>query len=253
MTPGNRGCLSDKVRWLLLTLNTWEHLRPSARWIQPQQPACATEKNTAQAKWHSNSWKESDRWRCERTHILYSHTHLCFFASTVHACLNLQQLSHSVSPVCSLHSEVFHLLAWELAMLSVMEVGVPNPVSHVRANAVYVYTARHSHAQLPKFKQTCSALILTISAYHSIRVHSTNLQFLSAEDQWVVFPFLLHTLLAFYPARYRKRHLISPRHCFMKGFHATLPWHTVRLHSDYEHLNTGWQRLPCEGLTIMFH
>lgn len=209
-------------------------------------------KITAQARWHCNSWKKGDRWRCEHTHT-YPHTHVCVFASTVHACLNLLQLSLSVSPVCSVHSGVFHLLAWELAMLSVMEVGVPNSVSHVRANAVYVCTTRHSHAQLPKFKQTRCALILTISAYHSVRVHSTNLQFLSADDQRVIFPFLLQTPLPFYPARYRKRHLISPRHCFMEGFHATLPWHTVRLHSDYEHLNTGWQRLPCEGLTIMFH
>lgn len=33
-------------------------------------------------------------------------------------------------------------------------------------------SARHSHAQLPKFKQTCSTVILTISTYHSSWVQS---------------------------------------------------------------------------------
>lgn len=109
-----------------------------------------------------------------RTH---THTHLSVFASIIHARLNLPQLSLMVSPVCSLHPRVFHLLAWELAMLSVMEVGVLNSVSHMRTKSASLCTVRHSHAQLPKFKQTRSTLILTISTYHSGCVHSINLQF----------------------------------------------------------------------------
>lgn len=62
-------------------------------------------------------------------------------------------------------------------MLSVTEVGVLNSVSHMRTKSASLCTARHSHAQLPKFKQTRSALILTISTYHSGCVRSINLQF----------------------------------------------------------------------------
>lgn len=164
---------------------------------------------------------------------------------------NLPQLSLMVSPVCSLHPWVFHLLAWELAMLSVMEVGVLNSVSHMRTKSASLCTARHSYAQLPKFKQTRSALILTISTYHSGCVHSINLQFSRPESFFLSCCRL--PCFFFSPAWYWKRHLISPRHCFTEGFRAALPWHTVRLHSDYKHLNTVWQRLPCEGLTIMFH
>lgn len=58
----------------------------------------------------------------------------------------------------------------------------------IRGLRVSLCTARSSRAQLPEFKQTCSTLILTISTYHSGWVHSINLQFVSADDQWVTFP-----------------------------------------------------------------
>lgn len=48
--------------------------------------------------------------------------HLSVFASIIHASMNLPQLSLVVSPVCSLHPWVFHLLAWELVMMPFMEV-----------------------------------------------------------------------------------------------------------------------------------
>lgn len=59
-------------------------------------------------------------------------------------------------------------------------------------------TARHSHAQLPKFKQTRSALISTISAYHSGCVRGLNLPSLSADDRRAIFLLSCRRLPAFY-------------------------------------------------------
>lgn len=59
-------------------------------------------------------------------------------------------------------------------------------------------TARHSHAQLPKFKQTCSALISTISTYHSGCVRGLNLPSLSADDRRAIFLLSCRRLPAFY-------------------------------------------------------
>lgn len=82
---------------------------------------------------------------------------------------------------------------------------VSDAVTHASGRPVHEYskclslhTARHSHAQLPKFKQTCSALISTISTYHSGCVRSLNLQSLSADDRRAIFLLSCCRLPAFY-------------------------------------------------------
>lgn len=101
-------------------------------------------------------------------------------------------------------------------------------------------------AQLPKFKQTGSTLISTISTHDSLRL-------LSWGPLGCFLPFLSRDFPASLPCQIQMEHLISSRLCFTWGLCAALPWHTARLHSDYEHLNTVWQPFPREGLTIMFH
>lgn len=121
----------------------------------------------------------------------HSHSHIPLFLTLhfiIHVSKDPPQLSLMVSPICELPPWVFHLRAWELAMLSVTAVGVLNLASHVGPQSVSLCAARHSLAQLPKFRQTRSTLIYTISTYHSGWVHSINLQFFSADDQWVILP-----------------------------------------------------------------
>lgn len=68
-------------------------------------------------------------------------------------------------------------------------------------------------AQLAKFKLTCSTLISTISEHHRGRIHSIKCAVsLCFADQRVTPPLSLKTPRPFYPARHRRRHLISPRH-----------------------------------------
>lgn len=83
--------------------------------------------------------------------------------------------------------------------------------------------------------------------------HELNLipQLFSAE-KWFIFLYFLSTIFSL-TCQILQRLLISATHGFMVGFLATLPWQTVRLHSDYKHLNFVWQPFPREGITIMFH
>lgn len=101
-------------------------------------------------------------------------------------------------------------------------------------------------AQLPKFTQTGSTLISTISTHDSSIL-------LSWGPLSCFLPSLSRDFPASLPCQTQMEHLISQRLCFMRGLCAALPWHTARLHSDYKHLNTVWQPFPREGLTIMFH
>lgn len=151
-----------------------------------------------------------------------------------------------VSPICGLHTWVFHLLALELVMLSVMAVGVLYSVAHMRPWSVSLCTHTHNYLCSSKYAALWSRQLAHITAVGYI----TSICSFSLLSH---FSSLIADSLPLYPARYRQRLLISSRHCFTEGFCAALPWQTVRLHSDYEELNIVWQPFPREGLTIMFH
>lgn len=97
-------------------------------------------------------------------------------------------------------------------------------LAHEYSKCLSLCTARHSHAQLPKFKQTCSALISTISTYHSGCVRGLNLPSLSADDRRAIFllsccrlPAFSLFIYFFYPDRNWQRHLIFPETLFYGG------------------------------------
>lgn len=182
---------------------------------------------------------------------VYAHTHLSVLASTLY---------YSCEPeptMGSSHGESCLCLA--PVGLSPASLRVSAAVSHGSGRPQLCFTYEASE----HLSAHCQALTRTsyLSSSKHAALWSRQLAHITAVGYMVVlcwrpmshFSSFAADSLPLYPARYRQRLLISPRHCFTEGFCAALPWQTVRLHSDYKRLNIVWQHLPREGLTIMFH